>query len=183
MNATSVTSQCRTAPSYVCVSAILFAAVVITSTAHGSVFAASPPAVYVDFPNGAFYRTCSTYTEGAVPSLHIKKHVVHTCEGPSPLKVRPTTISLSVDGDGYLSNLDWSTWSARAAAGSGLQEVRCFGGSTDPHCSGGQFGYTVPVDVRLSTPVATSRGIAFTVLMVVRNGRSMRTCLPPASAC
>jgi hypothetical protein len=137
------------------------------------------PSVYVDYPNGSFYRACNSYT-----SDYPSKHVVHFCQGPSPLKVRPSAISLSVDGDGYLSDLDWSSWTVASAEASGLEEVRCFGGTTDPNCASDKFGYTVPVTVRLGTPVATSRGVVFTVLRALRIGHSpMVECLPPAAAC
>jgi len=144
----------------------------------------SPPSVVVDFPNGTFLKMCKTYTVGAVPSLHQKKHVVHQCYGPSKLAVRPPAISVSVDGDGDLSNLTWLTWTATSATGSGLVAVRCFGESTDPHCAGRQFEYQAPARVRLTTPVSTSRGVVFTVLSVTRPGaRTQLICLPPASAC
>jgi hypothetical protein len=145
--------------------------------------AAPLPAVDVDYPSAAFFRYCSHYTVPADPSHRVRKHVVHFCDGPAALKVRPSTISLSVDGDGYLSNLDWSSWSRQFAAASGLQEVRCFGGTTDPHCQPDRFGYTVPVLVRLTIPVSTPRGLVFTVLKVTRGNRSNTFCLPPAAAC
>jgi hypothetical protein len=141
------------------------------------------PTVYVDYPSGSFYHQCESYIVYGVPSLHIKKHRVHTCYDPSPLKVRPTTISLSVDGNSSLSSLDWSGWTATSASGSGLQYVRCFGGSTDPNCAAKEFGYNVPVEVQLRTPVATSRGVVFTVLTVTRRGSPTTWCLPPAAAC
>lgn len=62
--------------------------------------------------------------------------------------------------------------------------VRCFGGSRDPYCYAGRFGYEVPVRVRLGTPVSTKRGKAFTELRASRAGaRGELVCLPPAFAC
>jgi hypothetical protein len=136
----------------------------------------SLPRVYLEYPNGAFTRQCETYTIGG--------RVTHHCYGPSPLGVRPSTISRSVDGDGDLSGLVWSSWTSYNAVGSGLELIRCFGGSTDPHCGSGRFGYSVPVAVGLSHPVSTSRGVVFTVVTVRRVGFPPSiTCLPPASAC
>lgn len=138
--------------------------------------AGSPPTVYTQYPNGSFYKTCTKYT--------VNNKVVRQCYGPSPLAVRPKTISQSEDGNGFLSNLDWTSWTASAASATGLMAVRCFGGSTDPNCYRGRFDYQVPVHVRLSTPVSTSRGRVFTVMAITRPGaRTQILCLPPAAAC
>lgn len=115
------------------------------------------PRVYVEFPDGTFAH--------------------------SPLRVRPTFIRLSEDGNGLLTNLTWSSWTRVSARGTGLQEIRCFGGSTDPRCYSGRFGYTVPATVRLSVPVSTSRGVVFTVLRATRRGHTETVCLPPAEEC
>jgi hypothetical protein len=115
------------------------------------------PRVYVVYPDGTFEH--------------------------SPLKVRPTAIRLSEDGNGTLTNLTWSAWTHTSARATGLQEVRCFGGSTDPKCYPGRFGYAVPATVRLSIPVSTSRGVVFTVLKATRRGHIETVCLPPAQEC
>jgi hypothetical protein len=135
--------------------------------AGGAAPAGSVPAVDVNYAVGSFYRHC----------------MLHSCTGPDAVKVRPGTISLSADGNGFLSGLVWSTWTSTAAAASGLQSVRCFGDSTDPNCFSGRIGYTVPVEVHLSVPVSTPRGIVFTVLKVARRGHTRTVCLPRAAAC
>lgn len=134
------------------------------------------PRVVVDYPNSTFFKTCETYTTAGALSRE--------CQPAARLVVRPTSITLSEDGDGYLSNLDWSSWTDASGVGSGLMAVRCFGGSTDPQCYPGRFSYEVPVRVRLSAPVTTKRGMVFTVVTPTRSGgRSTAVCLPPAGAC
>jgi hypothetical protein len=53
------------------------------------------PRVYIEYPDGTFER--------------------------SPLEVRPPAIRLSEDGNGLLTNLDWSTWTRSSARATGLQ--------------------------------------------------------------
>jgi hypothetical protein len=115
------------------------------------------PKVYIEYPEGTFAH--------------------------SPLKVRPTTIRLSEDGNGLLTNLNWSAWTRASARATGLQLVRCFGPSTEPQCHPWRIGYTVPATVRLSVPVSTSRGLVFTVLKATARGHTQTVCLPPADSC
>jgi hypothetical protein len=130
------------------------------------------PRVYVYYPNPVpCYRTTETHG----------KYLNHRV---ACYEVRPSTISQSEDGGGFLSGLTWSAWTTTSATGSGLEYVRCYGGSTDPNCAGGRFGYNVPASVHLSAPVSTSSGTDFAVLSTRREGGAPRTvCLPPAEAC
>jgi hypothetical protein len=133
------------------------------------------PKVYVDYPNGSFFRQCA--------SSRVNGVLTRNCHGPDPLRVRPAYLSVSVNGDGNLLDLNWSTWSSDAALGTGLRQVRCVGNITDPKCHPGTTAYTVPATVRLSAPVSTSRGLVFTVLKVTSRGHVDTVCLPPAQEC
>lgn len=136
---------------------LIFTLLILGATCADAATSGRLPTVYVEYPDGTFEH--------------------------SPLKVRPTTIRLSEDGNGLLTNLIWSTWTRASAKATGLQEVRCFGASTDPKCYPGRVGYTVPATVRLSVPVSTSRGVVFTVLRASRRGHTQTVCLPPADEC
>lgn len=160
----------------------------------GSLALASPiqasgiPRVYVNYPNAA---PCEQSTK--VHGKYVNRRV--PC-----YQSRPSSISASEDGDGFLSDITWSAWSRTSAKGTGLQTVRCFGvpkgRAQDPNCapyrcsnSGGAtfcsprvFNYTVPATIRLSVPVSTSGGVDFTRLRVSSSHR-YTICLPPANSC
>lgn len=69
------------------------------------------------------------------------------CDGSG--SVEPSSYVLAcADGNGGLSGLTWSSWTAAGATGSGQDyENNCI-----PNCAGGTFQYT-PVTVTLSGPV------------------------------
>lgn len=154
----------------------------------GPIQASELPRVYISYPNPP---PCEKPTK-----VH-GKYVNHRVRC---YQTRPSSISVSEDGNGFLSDIVWSAWSRRAARGSGLQTVRCFGvrkgRAQDPNCgpyrcsnSGGAaycepriFGYTVPATIRLSVPVSTSAGVDFTRLRVSSSHR-YAVCLPPANSC
>ncbi len=63
-------------------------------------------------------------------------------------EVRPSTIALSEDGNGFLSDLHWTTWSVTNAVGTGTKYQRCYFplGNQGPRCVGKLGGgYNVPV--------------------------------------
>lgn len=160
----------------------------------GSLALASPieasglPRVYVTYPNPA---PCEQSTK--VHGKYVNRRVA--C-----YQSRPSTISTSEDGNGFLSDITWSTWNRTSAKGSGLQSVRCFGvtkgQAQDPNCGAyrcsnsdgttycepGVFEYTVPATIRLSVPVSTRAGVDFTRLRVSSSHR-YTVCLPPANSC
>lgn len=95
--------------------------------------------------------------------------------------VRPPTISLSEDGNGFLSDLHWTVWTAARAVATGFRYVRCYPvGPRDPRCVGQppSGGYEVPVKVFLTKPVATSHGPLFTVL--TEAGFKGQWCVTPS---
>jgi hypothetical protein len=65
--------------------------------------------------------------------------------------VEPATIDLSADGNGDLSRLTWSSWTAYTAKGSGFFNVN----NCQPNCAEGTTVY-VPVSVALSAPASGS---------------------------
>lgn len=98
-------------------------------------------------------------------------------------EVRPPTITLSEDGNGFLSALHWTTWTATRADATGLRFQRCWGyyspGHRDPHCPVGttKFGYNVPVTVFLAKPILTVNGLLFSVLGEA--GQTRQLCVTP----
>jgi hypothetical protein len=164
---------------------LLTLAVVVGSLAFASPIQASGlPRVYISYPNLA-------------PCYQAKKeHGKYVNHRVACYQVRPSTISVTEDGNGFLSDITWSKWARTFARGSALQGVRCFGvtkGETrDPKCapyhctksvcSPGIFSYNVPAKVRLSVPVTTRRGVDFTLLKV-SSARPVKICLPPANGC
>ncbi len=100
-------------------------------------------------------------------------------------EVRPATIALSEDGNGFLSDLHWTTWTDTEAIATGLRYQRCWGyyppGHQDPHCPGGtqvREGYNVPVKVFLSKPAPTTDGPLFSLL--TEPGQASHWCVDPA---
>jgi hypothetical protein len=154
----------------------------------GPIQASGLPRVFIGFPNPA---PCEQ---------PVKMHGKYVDHRVACYQVRPSTISVSEDGDGFLSDISWSAWTATAAKGFGLQSVRCFGlpkGQTqDSSCgpyrcsnSGGTtycepriMSYNVPATIRLSVPVSTSAGVQFTRLRA-SSSHGMAVCLPPANSC
>jgi hypothetical protein len=151
------------------------ALLLLGATSAGATGFDQVPKVYVDYPNGSFFRQCDSSKVNGV--------LTRNCHGPAPLRVRPASLSVSVNGDGNLLDLNWSIWSSDAALGTGLRQVRCVGNITDPKCRPGTTAYTVPATVRLSVPVSTARGMVFTVLKVTSRGHVDKVCLPPAQEC
>lgn len=100
-------------------------------------------------------------------------------------ELRPPTIAVSEDGNGFLSALRWTTWTTTRAVADGLRFVRCWGyyppGQRDPRCVGATKragGYNVPVTVTLSKPFSTPQGLVFMAL--TEKGRPGYWCLGPA---
>jgi hypothetical protein len=156
--------------------------------AAGPIQASGLPRVYIGYPNPA-------------PCVRsIKMHGKYVNHRVACYEARPPTISVSEDGNGFLSDITWSVWSDSTARGSGLQSVRCFGilqgHAQNPNCapyhcssSGGPtycyprlFSYNVPATIRLSVPVATAGGVDFTRLRV-SSSPTDSACLPPANSC
>jgi hypothetical protein len=154
----------------------------------GPIQASGLPRVYIGYPDPApCYDTVETHG----------KYVDHRA---ACYQVRPSTISVSQDGNGFLSDITWSAWTGGTAKGSGLQAIRCFGApkgqKQDPNCgpyrcsnSGGSticepriMSYNVPATIRLSVPVSTSSGVDFTRLRV-SSSHGSNYCLPPANSC
>ena len=95
-------------------------------------------------------------------------------------EVRPSTIALSEDGNGFLSDLHWTTWSVTNAVGTGTKYQRCYFplGNQGPRCVGKLGGgYNVPVTVFLAKPVQTVDGLLFSVL--TEAGQTGQTCVTP----
>ena len=154
----------------------------------GPIQASGLPRVYVGYPNPA-------------PCYQAKKeHGKYVNHRVACYQVRPSTISVSEDGNGFLSDITWSEWAHTSARGSGLQSVRCFGvvkgQARDPKCapyhctkSAGAaycypaiFSYNVPAKIRLSVPVSTRGGVDFTLLKV-SSSHAATVCLPPGNGC
>jgi hypothetical protein len=104
-------------------------------------------------------------------------------------EVRPPTIALSADGNGSLSLLRWTTWTATKAVATGYRFVRCWGsypqGKQDPYCTEAaraQGGYYLGVSVVLTKPVNSPQGQLFSVLR--EPGEPGLWCLAPTeNAC
>lgn len=89
---------------------------------------------------------------GPVPSL------LTQCELPgSPPTVRPSFVELACgDGNAFLQDLSWSTWTATGASGSGTFTHN----TCTPDCADGTF-VSVPATVTLAYPTQTSAGLEF----------------------
>jgi hypothetical protein len=61
---------------------------------------------------------------------------------------------VSEDGNGFLSDLHWTTWTATKAVAAGSRYVRCSNipGEHDPGCTRVLQGYNVPATVLLTKP-------------------------------
>ena len=98
-------------------------------------------------------------------------------------EVRPSTIDVSVDGNGLLSGLHWTSWTYTKATGTGSEYLRCYHtqGYPQPHCPAGRYGYETPVSVALSRPLATADGLIFTEL--TEDGKREHCISPLGVAC
>jgi hypothetical protein len=167
---------------------VVFAVAIGSLALASAVQASGLPRVYIGYPNPA---PCDQ-------SIKVKgKYVDHRV---ACYQVRPSAISASEDGDGFLSGITWSVWNGDSAKGSALESVRCFGvpkgQAEDPNCAPyhcgnsagtaycepGVFSYNVPATIRLTVPVSTSSGIDFTRVRV-SSSHSETVCLPPANSC
>ena len=154
----------------------------------GPIQASGLPRVYIGFPNPAPCKQS------------VKMHGKYVDHRVACYQVRPSTISVSEDGDGFLSDITWSAWTATAAKGSGLQagvasafprgkhktriagRYRCSNSGGTTYCEPRIMSYNVPATIRLSVPVSTSAGVDFTRLRASSSHR-MTVCLPPANSC
>jgi hypothetical protein len=94
--------------------------------------------------------------------------VVADCAGPAPflLSSDPSSIILACADSGIgIQDLDWTSWSASAAAGTGLLwENLC-----TPSCADGTYGH-YPVAVTLSAVKASAKGEWFSRLSLTWQG-------------
>jgi hypothetical protein len=105
--------------------------------------------------------------QSAVPGL-ADVYVVADCAAAAPytLSREPVSITLACADAGIgVQDMLWSSWTARAATGSGLLwEKLCV-----PDCATGTVGY-YPVDVTLSAVRASAKGQWFSALRVSWQG-------------
>jgi hypothetical protein len=95
-------------------------------------------------------------TPGTVPG------VLAECTIPSDTpQPRPSSIVLAcADGNAYLANLIWSSWTATSAIGSGTYVYN----DCTPDCAGGTF-VTVPgATIQLTSPLSTFDGVEFSTV-------------------
>jgi hypothetical protein len=147
-------------------------------------------------PHGQSYNSCPA------PLVYLGGQCYKRVPEPfdQVYKLRPSSITVSADGDEDLSSIDWTSWGNVQAGGSGLQFVRCWpslsrvkahpgtGGwplppgmpyARCPGGSGAEDSFDQPVTIRLSVPVETAHGPVFT--MLTTSWHSFELVLPPAS--
>jgi hypothetical protein len=83
--------------------------------------------------------------------------------GGAKYALRPTSIAVSADGNGFLSHLHWSQWGALTATGSGLQDSRTCWGSCDKWKE-----HSVKVELR--TPISVHKMELFSKMTVSGRG-------------
>ena len=106
---------------------------------------------------------------GAVPS------VLSSCNVPATApSVRPTTIMLACgDGNAYVDDLTWSSWTATGASATGAYTHNlCV-----PDCAAGRF-VSQPATVHLGYPVMTADGREFSELGYTVSGSTLRGVIP-----
>jgi len=101
-------------------------------------------------------------TDQALPAAPLPS-VVFRCDFPySGPAIRPATIILACgDGNAYLDHLDWLSWTATAAQGTGLFVHN----TCQPTCAQGTF-VSQSVRVQLADPLITAAGEEFSDLSV-----------------
>jgi len=152
---------------------------------YGSLGATPPPR---DTPVVAMASTPGangywvTTTDKPLPQTGPVPSVMNQCDAPQDAPaVRPTSILLACgDGDTFLHNLTWSSWTPTGASGTGtLTADTC-----TPDCAGGTF-VSLPTTVHLSYPVETSAGREFATLsytLPTRGGLSLVAAIIPTNA-
>lgn len=97
-------------------------------------------------------------------------------------EVRPPTIALSEDGNFFLSDLHWSSWTTTKAVATGERFVRCYGGvnAGKGRCAGKVGnGYEVATTVTLTKPASSAHGLVFTTLWIAGFSSSWTLEAPP----
>jgi hypothetical protein len=122
---------------------------------------------------GATFVAPAAYAKGAA----LPEGAVNGPVGGAKYALRPTSIAVSADGNGFLSHLHWSQWGALTATGSGLQDMRTCWGSCDKWKERS-------VKVELRAPIAVDKMRLFSKMRVWGRGipSSTFTMVPPGQA-
>jgi serine/threonine protein kinase len=102
----------------------------------------------------------TSYPQGNQPASPAALPVVYDCQGNPQIK--PTSYILGCgDGNGSLSSLTWSSWTANSAQATGVLAAN----NCQPNCAQGTFSYT-PATVTLTNPALGANGPYFTHLQL-----------------
>jgi hypothetical protein len=110
-----------------------------------------------------------------LPSTGSAPSVLAACDFyQGPAEIEPSSIVLAcADGNASLINLNWSSWTATGAVGSGtFRHNLC-----QPDCVDGQFAFD-PTQVRLSYPIESGAGQQFSVVSYTYGGHTETELLP-----
>jgi hypothetical protein len=129
-------------------------------SAHQLAITHTPPA-HTIVPAARHHPAAPAETASPSPPAAAAPAVIYNCES-QPL-TEPAGYTLArADGNGGLSSLTWTSWTASEATGSG----QYYSNTCNPDCAQGTFTYT-PVTVTLSDPLATTNGGECFTLMTV----------------
>ena len=134
------------------------------ATFHGSTGATPasgsvPVAAMAAAPDGAGYWLATS--DKALPPATPVPSVLAMCTEPTTgPSVTPDNIVLAcADGNSFLSQLTWTSWTSSSATGSGFYTHN----TCTPNCAEGTF-VSVPASVRLSYPIETRAGREFVAI-------------------
>ncbi len=114
-----------------------------------------------------------TTTTTAVPTTIAAPPSVLACADNAPLSDPGTIILACASGNTLVQGIDWSSWTATSATGSGTYVT----GSCDINCPQGS-STSYAASVTLSNPGQTQYGLIFQTLTVNENGQTQTYSLP-----